>query len=79
MSELRKQFDYYVANQDALVKKYNGKFVVIAGEAVVGNFDTEMDALRFASGKYEAGTFMIQLVAPGEQNYSQTFFSRASI
>ena len=79
MTEVQKQFDYYLANQTALVQKYNGRYVVIVGENVVGDFGSELDAYKFASEKYEAGTFMIQLVMPGNENYSQTFHSRVAI
>lgn len=79
MDELRKQFDYYVANQDALVEKYRGRFVVIVGEAVVGDFATEMEAYTFATQRYEPGTFMLQHVLPGEENYTQTFHSRVAV
>jgi hypothetical protein len=78
MSEVRKQFDFYVANQDDLVKKYRGRYVVIVGEEVAADFGTEMEAYKFASSTYEPGTFMIQLVTPGKENYSQTFHSRVA-
>lgn len=79
MDELRKQFDYYLENQDALVKKYDGKYIVIAKGAVQGDFSSEMDAYEFASEKFEPGTFMIQRVSSGQENYSQTFRSRVAI
>ena len=76
MSELQKQFDYYVANQEALVEQYNGRWVVIVDQAVVRDFETEIAAYEFASNAYRPGTFMIQRVSPGQENYSQTFYSR---
>lgn len=79
MSEVQKQFDYYLAHQDELVEKYDGKFVVIVGEQVAGAFDTESDALTFARSNYEPGSFVIQRVSPGEESYSQTFHSRVAI
>lgn len=79
MDELQKQFDYYVTNQDALVEKYRGKYVVIANESVVETFDSEMGAYAFATERFVPGTFMIQLVMPGKENYSQTFHSRVAI
>ena len=75
MDELKKQFEYYVAHQAEIVEKYNGKFVIIVGEQVVGAFDTEMEAYAAAIEKYEAGTFMLQFVGPGKDNYTQTFHS----
>jgi hypothetical protein len=79
MTDLRKQFDYYVEHQDELVAQHDGRFIVIHGEAVVGDFDSELAAYAFAKEKFEAGSFMIQLVGPGEGNYTQTFHSRVAI
>ncbi len=78
-TELRKQFKYYLDHQDELVRRYRGRWVVIVGEQVVGDFDSELAAYEFASGAYEPGTFMLQLVTPGKENYSQTFRSRVAI
>lgn len=79
MSDVRTQFDYYLAHQDQLVAKYNGRFVVIVNEKVVGDFESEKDAYAFATKTYEPGKFLIQRVSPGNQDYSQTFHSRASV
>lgn len=79
MGEVQKQFDYYLANQDALVERYNGKHIVIAGEKVVGDFDSELEAYRFASSQLAPGSFVIQFVSPGSGSYSQTFHSRVAL
>jgi hypothetical protein len=77
--ELRKQFQYYLDHQDELVQRYRGKWVVIVGEEIVGDFDSELAAYAFATTGYEPGAFMIQLVTPGQESYSQTFRSRVAI
>ena len=79
MDELKKQFEYYVKNQDELVSKYNGKYVVIVDETVVGDYDSETEAYAEATSKYGPGKFMLQLVGPGEESYTQTFYSRVTI
>lgn len=79
MDELQKQFDYYVAHQDEIVGQYDGRFVVIVNESIAGDFEREIDAYQFAMANYEPGTFMIQFVAPGSENYTQTFHSRVAI
>ena len=76
---LKKEFDYFIANQTELVGKYNGKFIVIKDQQVVGVFDSEQEAYSEASGKFELGTFLIQEVKPGSEVYSQTFHSRVII
>jgi hypothetical protein len=79
VSEVEKEFQFYLANQDALVSKYNGKYVVIKDESVVESFDKELDAYHFATGRFEPGTFIIQCVAPGTDSHTQTFHSRVGL
>ena len=76
MDVLNEQFEYYLANQDDLVMRYTDRHIVIVDKTVVGDFDTETEAYRFASEKYEAGTFLIQHATPGNRDYTQTFHSR---
>ena len=78
MADLTKEFAYYKDHQAELVEQYLGKFVVIKGDVVDAAFDTQMQAYKYAVEKYEPGTFMIQQVLPGEDNYSQTFFSNVA-
>lgn len=77
MIMLEKEFQYYLENQTELVKKYNGKFIVIVGNTVVGIYDSEGDALIESKKKYEIGTFLIQLCSPGKESYTQVFHTRA--
>lgn len=75
---LKKEFEYYLANQSELVKTYNGKYLVIKDQKVVGAFDDQEEAYSSASKDYEVGTFLIQLCTPGEEAYTQTFHSRVA-
>jgi hypothetical protein len=79
MSALQEEFDYYIAHQDELLRQYNGKYLVIKDKQVRGAFDTELDAYKMASKEYELGSFLIQRCVPGDEAYSQTFFSRVGI
>jgi len=72
---LDKEFHYYLENQDELVKKYDGRVLVIVGEQVVGDYDTYEDALFDSAKKYELGTFLIQECTEGEDAYTETFHS----
>ena len=76
---LEKEFNYYIKHQKELVKKYNGRFIVIKGEKVVGDYGTQIEAYSEAQKNFKLGTFIIQLCAPGKENYTQTFHSRVSI
>lgn len=78
MEKLEKEFNYYVEHQDELVKKYNGKFIVIKDCHVIGAFDSELEAIKKTTDKYELGTFLVQKCEPGEQSYTQTYHSRVA-
>ena len=75
---LEKEFKYYLDNQDKLVQKYNGKFVVIKNCKVIGVYDEELEAIEKTSEKEELGTFLVQKCEPGTAAYSQTYHSRVT-
>ena len=76
MEKLEKEFKYYLEHQDELVKKYNGKFIVIKDYKVIGVFDSELEAVEKTAEKYELGTFLVQKCEPGTASYTQTYHSR---
>ena len=73
---LQQEFRFYIEHQDEMVKKYNGKFIVIKDEIVLGAFDDELTAVTETRKAHELGTFLVQKVSPGDAAYSQTFHSR---
>lgn len=75
---LEKEFQYYVDHQDELVAKYNGKFIVLINNQVVGVYDDRADAYYSSLEKYAPGTFMIQLCTPGDEDYTVRFYNRVS-
>ena len=74
---LEKEFQYYLDHQKELVEKYNGKYLVIIEDKVVAFYDSFEDALAESQKKYQVGTFLIQQCLPGEDNYTQSFHTRA--
>ena len=75
---LEKEFKYYLENQGELVKKYNGKVLVIKNCRVIGVYDTELEAINETSKKEKVGTFLVQKCEPGTSSYSQTYHSRVA-
>ncbi len=73
---LAKEFKYYLANKDALIKQYSGKVIVIRDEKILGVFDSEILAVEAVSKTHPLGTFLVQRCEPGEESNSQTFHSR---
>lgn len=78
MTTLNKEFDYYLDHQNELVNKYNGRFIVIKDCQVLGDYETEIEAVEKTSIKHEIGTFLVQLCRPGKDNYTSHFHSRVA-
>jgi len=76
MEALQKEFDFYKAHQKELVKNYEGKYLVVKNQAVVGVYGTREEAIQESMKKYTLGTFLVQYVQSGENNHTQTFHSR---
>jgi hypothetical protein len=70
---LEKEFKYFIDHQDELVEKYNHRFLVIVGETVVGDYDSQEQAYFETVKRYELGTFLIQECGEGEDVYTETF------
>lgn len=72
---LRDEFHYYLEHQADFVKKYDGKVIVLKNHEVLGAYETELDAIAEARKLHEPGTFMVQKVSEGEEDYTVTIHS----
>jgi hypothetical protein len=75
---LEKEFQYYLDNQDALVKQFQGKFIVIKDSKVIGAYDDELEAIKETSKVHQLGTFLVQECEPGTEHHTETFHSRVT-
>jgi hypothetical protein len=73
---LTKEFEYFKEHQEELIHKYEGRFIVIRNQKVVGDYESEIEAYNSAKEQFELGTFLIQQAVPGTDAYTQTFHSR---
>lgn len=73
---LKKEFQYYLDNQEELVKQHINKFLVIKDQTIVGIYDTKEEAYDDSTSKFELGTFLIQHCLPGTLSHTQTFHSQ---
>jgi len=73
-----KEFQYYLNNQNELVKKYRNQFIIIRGEQVVDAFDSEDEAYFKSEAKYGLGNFFLIKCEPGDDYYTQTYDSRVT-
>lgn len=67
-----RELTYFIKNQDALVRQYGGKVLVLREGAVVDAFKTPLEAYLAASRRFERGSFMIQRCEPGPEAYTVT-------
>ncbi len=74
--QLSAEFQYYLANQDEIVKKYNGQFVVIKNRSNIGAYGNEIQAVEESKKSHELGTFLVQHVTPGKDEYTEVLHSR---
>jgi hypothetical protein len=74
-SPLEREFRYYLAHQDELVRQYSGKVLAIKGQKVIGVFDSEAEAVHTTAKAHELGTFIVQRCEPGRDAYTRTFHS----
>lgn len=58
------------------MRRYNGRYIAIHGEQVVGDYGDEVTAVRETAKAYPMGTFLVQKAEPGPGNYTETFHSR---
>jgi len=76
MSDLVREFEYYLENQAEFINQHNGKVLVIKDQKVIGVFDSVIEAVTETSKDHELGTFLVQACSPGDESHSQTFHSR---
>jgi hypothetical protein len=79
VNPLSKEFDYYLAHQDELVAKYSGRVVVIKNEGVIGDYDSEPEAIAETSEHHPLGSFLVQRCTPGTAAYTGVYHSRFAV
>ncbi len=70
---LQAEYEYYLAHKNEIVKQYDGKFVVLKGQQLLGAYDDEIEALRETTKTHKLGTFMVHKVSSHED--TQIFHS----
>ena len=72
---LQKEFGYYRAHQDEMVEKYDGLFIVIKDQQVIGVFDSDVAAVIQTEKVHTLGTFLVQKVSAGVEAYTVSIAS----
>jgi hypothetical protein len=75
MTMLRDELQFFIANQDDLVRQYRGKVLVIKEKKIIGVYSSPLEAYIEAQKQHELGTFLIQPCEPGSEAYTVTISS----
>ncbi len=67
-----KELQYFIKNQQALVKKHNGKILAIKDNEVLAVYDTPLAAYLKTSDDGNLGKIMLQPCAPGAEAFTAT-------
>ena len=68
--ELTKNLEYFIANQDELCSKYNGKHLLINKQQVDSVYNNAYDAYTEGIKKFVPGEFSLQYCIPGKEAYT---------
>ena len=73
---LEKEYQYYQNNKPLLDSEHDGKFIVIVGENVLGEFEFREEAIKSAiSQAHQIGTFLVQFCTL-QEDQTQQYHSR---
>jgi len=72
---LKKNLDWYIANQKQLAEKYNGKVLLIVDQKIVKAFDDMAEAYAEASKHYAPETFTLQECSSDSDSYTLVLYS----
>jgi len=75
---LLKEFEFYIKNQDDLVKSHFGRYIIIKDNKVLGgDFGSDTEAIVYACNElnFKLGTFMVHLCMPGKENYTEYIYT----
>lgn len=72
---LKRNLEWYIANQKELAEKYNGKVLLIVDQQLVKAFNDMSEAYVEASKSYSVGTFTLQPCSPDAESYTLMLYS----
>lgn len=68
MYDMKADFEWFKANQENLVKQYNGKYLVIREKVVLGAYASAAKAV--AGTSFPMGEYLVQRCVPGKKAYT---------
>jgi hypothetical protein len=77
MSDLKREFQFYLDNKKDFLGKFAGKFIVIKDQKVIGVYDDRVAAIEETKKSHQPGTFIVQQVTESDDQIR--FHSRIAI
>ena len=71
------EFEYYLDHQAELAAKYQGRYIVIKGHRLLGDYPTVDEAVRSTTPAQDPGTFLLQHCDADPESTKATSRSRA--
>ena len=68
----KKELQFFITNQDDLVRQFRGKTLVLKDLVVVGAYPSPLAAYLAARQQFAPGTYMLQPCEPGPGAYTVT-------
>ena len=72
---LKKNLEWYIANQPELSAKYNGRILLIVDQQLVQAFDNMEEAYVEALKSYAPGSFTLQPCSPDADSYTLLLYN----
>lgn len=66
----QEELDFFIRNQDHLVKQFYGQTLVLKGKSVLAVYKTPLEAYLQIEQDQELGKVMIQRCLPGPEAYT---------
>ena len=67
---LLREFEYYIEHQAEMVERYDGRVIVLKNNEVIGDYATVPEAVHTTSKEHPMGTFLVQRVSEGSEDYT---------
>jgi hypothetical protein len=72
---LQKNLDWYIANQQELSAKFDGKVLLIVDQKLIAAFESVSDAYVAAIKDYAPGSFTLQPCSTGPESYTLVLYN----
>jgi|GEM_PF-4808213 len=75
----KEETDYYERHRRALVRMFNGRWIVIKHDHVLGDFKTRKEAQNFVTEEYGPKNCFIRKVTPRISRSAMLYYSRFTV